>query len=601
MSVLTRAQYLLCGFVLIALFLSALTIIQQTEEASAQACTATLYDGPNLTDELSYVYSGPVEQNLNGYNNRVDSIAVTCDVVVSENFNGGGWCYSLPRGEYDLPPNAMSYLKLPAKGCPYVDKQVTTGSWTALSQIGKGPNRPQSRCPYGVPGRGFNGTANAQSVYDFQLECGIPTQYAPVSGRYLESSGPGSSFTSSCGVGRVLAGATGWATDRQILALAPMCVRVNSSGDWISTPAPATRVGAQPGQTFTRLCPENQTVITAAVGQGSTLTGLTMSCSAMKRKVAPSDAIAATPRPRATATRVPTATPRPRATVTRVPTATPRPRATATRVPRPTATPRATSTRVPTATATRVPPATATRVPRPTFTPRPRPTATTRPRPTATTRPRPTATTRPRPTATPRPRPTATPRPRPTATPRPRPTATARPRPTATARPTATRVPTATPRPRPTATPRPRPTATRVPTATPRPAPVGRCFFDATVTITEADLTAGGTVRARIRVINLGDRPVESVQVRTRRPNPAQIAGFSVRDNPSGTTSGSARLPYSWSTAGSSSNPDGLVTMTGSITKNRYADVYVNVKVASTYVSGSSLSLNADVARGGCR
>lgn len=100
---------------------------------------------------------------------------------------------------------------------------------------------------------------------------------------------------------------------------------------------------------------------------------------------------------------------------------------------------------------------------------------------------------------------------------------------------------------------------------------------------------------------NTGDRPAEGIQVRFRRPTAGQFNSFNLTDNPPGTTGGTDRMSYRFSTAGSASNADGLLILSGVLDPGRYATVQVKLTVASTFVPGSALGLSPSVVSGGCR
>ncbi len=233
----------------------------------------------------------------------------------------------------------------------------------------------------------------------------------------------------------------------------------------------------------------------------------------------PNDPASSTPVPTATRTSTPvptatrTSTPVPTATRTSTPvptatrTSTPVPTATRTSTPVPTAT--RTSTPVPTATRTSTPVPTATRTSTPvptatrTSTPVPTATRTSTPVPTATrtSTPVPTATrtSTPVPTATR----TSTPVPTATRTSTPVPTATVTMVATATVVPTATQTETPVPTETPTRTATPAPTATLTGTATPAP----------TATSVAGDLTALGSIIARVPVATgSGNKDLEVIR-----------------------------------------------------------------------------------------
>jgi len=115
------------------------------------------------------------------------------------------------------------------------------------------------------------------------------------------------------------------------------------------------------------------------------------------------------------------------------------------------------------------------------------------------------------------------------------------------------------------------------------------------------EFASGRTVTFELRVSNTGDRLAEALKIRIRRLNLSQFDGFNVTANPPGSTAGTDRLGYRFSTTGSAANPDGLAILTGQLDPGKYATLEVKLQVASTYVPGSVLEIGASAAGGGCR
>jgi len=300
-------------FVFIAvLFIAALVLLSPTDSAEAQGlnadrCQATLYSDGNWSNEIYTFYDQEHSKNLQGFNDDANSIRVAnCDAIVAQHHGGSGWCYSLAPGSYRLPVNQLSYLDLDAKGCAYSDRIVVGGAWVRLDDIANHGMAPQSRCPYGVPGRGFYGTVrNNRGLDDFGLLCGEPGEAANIRG-FLSPSNfrSGSPFTLTCGQNKVLVGARGTAYRNLVESISPICASVDANGNWTQL-SDGNRVGPRHHHHFSRQCPNHYAVVAAEMWSGNGLDGLTLLCSPLKASVEPCPVLP-TPTP---VPAVPTATP----------------------------------------------------------------------------------------------------------------------------------------------------------------------------------------------------------------------------------------------------------------------------------------------------
>ena len=300
-------------FVIVAmLFIGTMLLLSPAESAEAQVpnadrCQITLYSDGNWSNELYTFYDQEHSTNLRGFNDDANSVRVAnCDAVVAQNFGGGGWCYTLAPGSYRLPVDQLSYLDLDAKGCAYSDRVVVGGAWVRLDDIANHGMPPQSRCPYGVPGRGFYGSVRtARGIDDFGLLCGEPDEAANIRGSISESNFRGAApFTTTCGRNKVLVGARGTVYPDLVQSISPICATVDSNGNWLEL-SDGTNVGPRTKASYTRQCPNHYAVVAAEMWSGDGLDGLTLLCSPLKASIEPCPVLP-TPTP---IPPVPTATP----------------------------------------------------------------------------------------------------------------------------------------------------------------------------------------------------------------------------------------------------------------------------------------------------
>jgi len=269
----------------LALLLPAVIFGPAAEAQEVDACSAALYDGPDGVNELA-TFAGADVVDLGVADDRADSIVTTCDVVVAADAERGGWCYSLPPGLFNLPPNELSHVGLKAKGCPGGDVLVTNGPWTPLERIARWGQLPQSRCPYGVTARGFAGTSTAGSIDGVQLTCGAVGRDGSIAGRLRSSGVAGdAAWAVDCGTGRVLVGATGSADADRVYSIAPLCADVvDRDAAWVGDPVPGLPAGSSGGGAeYVRQCPPD-TALVSAVAQhdAAGLIGLSLYCSPLK-------------------------------------------------------------------------------------------------------------------------------------------------------------------------------------------------------------------------------------------------------------------------------------------------------------------------------